>query len=253
MIPNIFHFIYFFPESEKSNYEFPLAQYLCVKSAYEVNKPEKIFFYLNYEPNGFWWEKLKQIIIIKKIKPPLEIFGNKLFHPAHQSDVLRIELLKEYGGIYLDLDTICKKPFKSLLKYNFVMGKQGKWRSMGLCNGVILSEENSEFLSIWYNEYRTFRSNGHDKYWAEHSVQRPLILSRKFPELIHVEPYDSFHFPLYYSTSLRKLFKKNIDYKNAYCHHLWGGISFEKYLNNLTVDYIKEVDTTYNVIARRFL
>jgi hypothetical protein len=253
MIPNVFHFIYFFPESGKKEFEFSLAHYLCIKSALDVNKPEKIFFYLNYEPYGVYWEKIKPFLNLEKIKPPESIFGNKLYHPAHKSDVMRINILYESGGIYMDLDTICKKSFSPLLQHDFIMGKQGRWRNMGLCNGVIFAKKNAEFLDIWYKEYKTFRSEGHDKYWAEHSIERPFLLSKKYPDLIHVEPYNSFHYPLYYSFSLYKLFKRCIDYPNAFCHHLWEGASGEKYLKNLTVDYIKSIDTTYNIIARRFL
>jgi mannosyltransferase OCH1-like enzyme len=252
MIPNIFHFIYFYPDND-IDYKFPLSHYLCVKSAYVLNKPERINFYLNREPSGEYWDKIKKIINIIYVNPPEEVFGNKLFHAAHKSDVLRIQILKENGGIYMDLDIICKKPFFPLYKYNFVMGKQGKWRKMGLCNGVILAEKNAEFLSIWYNEYKTFRSKGHDKYWAEHSVLRPLLLSKKFPDLIHIEPYDSFHFPLYYSFSLKKIFEKCIDFPNAYCHHLWEAASKDKYLKNLNENEIFNKDTTYNIIARKFL
>ena len=250
MIPNIIHFIYFYT---KENNEFPMTHYINIKSAQVVNNPEKIFFYTNKEPIGIWWEKAKKITDLIILEPPDEIFGNKLFHLAHKSDVARIKILQETGGIYLDLDILCKKTFSPLLSKNFVLGQQGKWRITGLCNGVILSEKNAEFLKIWLNEFKNFRSIGHDKYWAEMSVQIPLKLSKIYRNLIHTEPFDSFHFPLYYSWGLKKLFRECIDYKNAYCHHLWEGISYNKYLKFFTVDYINNVDTTYNIIARKFL
>ncbi|MCX6160252.1 MAG: glycosyltransferase [Ignavibacteriae bacterium] len=252
MIPNIFHFIYFYDERNKENI-FPLSHYLAIKSASVINKPEKIYFYLNTEPSGEWWERAKEIVEVKHISPPTEVFGRTLYHPAHKSDVARIYILIENGGIYLDFDIICKKSFMPLLNFNYVMGKQGKYRKMGLCNGVILSEKNAEFLKLWLEEYRNFRSKGHDKYWVESSTEKPLMLSKKYPDLIHVEPFDSFHFPLYYPWSLRNLFVRNKNFPNAYCHHLWESESREKYLNKLTPEFIKKVDTTYNLIARRLL
>ncbi len=250
MIPNIFHFIYFYPPEMP---EFPLAHFICVNSARVLNKPDAIFFYSDKEPTGHYWDKIQNHVKFIKTTAPEEIFGNKLYHIAHKSDVLRLEILRDSGGIYLDMDTICKKPFAPLLKHDFVLGKQGKWRRMGLCNGVIMSSKNSEFSKIWINEFKHFRSKGHDRYWAEISVQRPLVLSKKYPGLIHVEPYDSFHYPLYYSFDVKRIFEKCIDFKNAYCHHYWDGSSWEKYLKHLDEDTIKTKDTTYNVIARKYL
>lgn len=251
MIPNIFHFIWFLPES--GGKPFSLFHYIAIKSAFEINKPDKIFIYNNKPPDSEWWHKLSSMVEVVKTEPPQEIFDNKLYHLAHKADITRINVLRENGGIYMDLDTICKKPFTPLLKYKFVMGKQGRFRNMGLGNSVMLAEKNAEFLSIWIEEYKTFRSKGHDKYWGEHSIKKPGQLSKKYPQLIHIEPYDSFQYPIYYSFCLKKLFVRNLDFKNAYCHHLWENGSYDLYLKNLTVEEIKTKDTTYNVLARKFL
>jgi mannosyltransferase OCH1-like enzyme len=249
MITKIFHYIYFYSD----NTEFPLAHYININSARILNEPCEIIFYSDTEPGGKYWDKIRKHIKFQNVYPPEFVFDNKLHHIAHKSDVLRLQILKEEGGIYLDMDVICKKPFLDLLNYNFVLGRQGKYRNMGLCNGVILADKNSEFLKKWYDEYRKFRSKGKDKYWDEMSVKKPLELSKKFPDLIHVEPFDSFHYPLYYSFDIKKLFIKNLDYPNAYCHHYWDGASWNKYLKTLTEEDIKRRDTTYNVIARKFL
>jgi len=252
MIPNIFHFCYGFTE-DFGGKPFSLVHYLAIKSAYEVNKPDAIFFYYKFIPEGEWWEKVKKIATLVQIDPPEEIFGNKLYHVAHKSDVWRLNVLIEKGGIYMDLDTICVKSFSPLLDNKFVIGKQGRWRKMGLCNAVMMAEQNSEFAKKWLVEYNSFRSKGHDKYWAEHSVALPLTLSKKYPGILHIEEYNSFHYPLYYPLSLRKMFRYNLSYDKAYCHHLWENGSWDKYLKNLTEDYIKSVNTTYNLIARKFL
>ena len=253
MIPKIFHFIYFYPEGRREN-EFSLTNYLSMKSAYALNKPSKMYFHINREPEpNVWWEKAKNLVEIKLIEPPAKVFDKDLIHSAHKSDVARIYILKELGGIYLDIDIICKKPFTDLLENKYVMGRQGLFKDRGLCNGVILSEKNAEFLEIWLDAFRKFRSKGIDKYWDEMSVKKPLYLAIKNPNLINIESYRSFHYPMFYPKHLQKLFELNIDYRKAYCHHLWENASKEKYLSKLTPEIIKTVDTTYNVIARRFL
>ncbi|CAO3621663.1 unnamed protein product [Cunninghamella echinulata] len=39
-----------------------------------------------------------------------EIFGQPISHFAHQADIIRLDVLNEYGGIYLDMDVISLKP-----------------------------------------------------------------------------------------------------------------------------------------------
>lgn len=249
MIPNIFHLIYFY----KENYTFPLSHYININSIRILNNPDKIYFYSDKLPVGEYWEKISSFVEFIKVSPPDSVFNKRLYHIAHKSDVLRLQILMEKGGIYLDMDVICKKPFTPLLIHDFVIGKQGKWRNMGLCNGVIFSNKKSDFLKIWYNEFKNFRSKGHDKYWAEMSVRKPLELSKKHRELLHIEPYYSFHYPLYYSFDVKRIFEKDLDFPNAYCHHYWDGNSFDKYLKNISEKEILEKNTTYNRIARRFL
>ncbi|MCU0372996.1 MAG: hypothetical protein MUE56_07105 [Ignavibacteria bacterium] len=252
MIPNIFHFCYGFAD-DFGGKPFSLVHYLAIKSAIAVNNPDKVFFYYKYEPEGEWWDKARILVEKVRIEPPDNIFGNKLYHVAHKADIVRLNVLIEHGGIYLDLDTITKKSYESLRKFNFVIGKQGRWRNMGLCNAVMMAEKNAEFARLWLSNYKTFRSKGKDKYWAEHSVKLPSVLAKQNPDLLHIEPYNSFHFPLYYKFSLRKLFIDANDYPEAFCHHLWEGGSWDEYLSKLSVEDIMQRDSTYNLIARKYI
>ena len=94
---------------------FNIIRYLNVKSAYDVNKPDNIFYYYKHEPEGEWWDRALKYITPIKIEPPTEIFGNPVNHFAHQADVIRLQVLIEEGGIYLDSDVLCNKSFGPLL------------------------------------------------------------------------------------------------------------------------------------------
>jgi hypothetical protein len=256
-IPNIIHFIYALAP-DGGGKEFCLVHYLAVKSARLVNNPDKIFLYYSYEPEeNIWWEKTREMVQPEKITPPQAIYGNKLHHAAHKADVVRLEKLIQRGGIYLDIDTICVKPFHPLRRHAFVMGYEKNNKTIGgLCNAVMLSEKNAIFPRAWLQTYQWFRSTGRDRFWAEHSVRVPYRLSKNLPELasqIHIEPPASFFSPSYHSGDLENMFRKKATYPGAYCHHLWESFSYDKYLKNITVDFIKEADTTYNLIARRFI
>lgn len=257
-IPNIIHFVYGF---KPQNEEFELYRYIAIKSAIDVNNPEKVYFYYFYEPFGYWWDKIKPFLTLEHVQPPTEIFGNKISHYAHQADIIRLKRITERGGIYLDIDTICLKSFNDLLDNDFVMAIQNNsdgTDTYGLCNAVMLSAPNSIFGTKWFDTYRTFRSNGRDENWDEHSVLMPLKLSMEFPEHIKILGKDSFFNPLWYDIK-NVLFNENIskdEYKkiinNNYCIHLWDTYSHE-YLKTLNENIVFSQNTIYNIFCRKFL
>jgi mannosyltransferase OCH1-like enzyme len=172
MIPNIIHFVFGLSSDFGQKY-FCLVHHLAIKSAYFVNKPDKIYLHYTYEPGGYWWEKSKKYVELSRIEPLDTISGKKLYRVAHKSDIVRLQKLIETGGIYLDMDTLCLKPFTPLLGYPHVMGLEG---TMGLCNAIMLSEKNAVFANAMLQTYRNFRSKGVDEHWGENSVLLPFQL-----------------------------------------------------------------------------
>lgn len=260
-IPNIFHFVFGLSE-DFGGKAWSMCHYLSVKSAIELNKPDKAYFYYKHKPTGKWWDLIEDQLDLVQIEPPTEIFGNPLLHVAHQTGVIRLQVLLEEGGIYMDVDTISKKPFTKLLKHKCVLGIQGtpEGNIEGLCDGVILAEKNSEFLQHWLLSYQTHRSKGRDQYWAEHAVHAPHRLSKEYPHLLHIEPYNSFHYPLYHGDEpiaskygIKLLFEQDHDYKEAYCHHVWESITWEPYLKDLSPEDVLTKSTTYNNIAKKYI
>jgi hypothetical protein len=279
MIPNIFHFV-FFSEREFSERPFSLSHFLAIKSAKDVNEPVEIYFHYQYEPTGEWWEKIKPLLTLRQLKAPESFMGKPLNHVAHKADVVRLQALYEFGGIYLDLDTICVKSLAALFSNHFVMGQELNlpyvpknnrqkiklairkklglandllFPEPGLCNAVLLAEKKSKFIRIWMEAYTSFRSQGRDKYWNEHSGKIPLKLALQYPDFVtFLSPY-AFHYPLYNKSGMESMFEKVTDFPESYLHHLWESFSWDPYLSKLTAKYIFETDTTYNLIARRFL
>lgn len=265
MIPNILHFIYLKNSNSIGNKPFGLSHYLSIKSAVEVNQPQKAFLYYNEDQTGKFWDMAKETTTPVKINLSSEIFGQKIYHIAHSADILKYQILLEKGGIYLDTDIIHKKPFTPLLKYSFVLGKQGFDGFdgvKGLCNAIILSRPNSKFLQKWLEGYDPkmsippfvgFRSIGYDDFYSEMSSNYPELLAKLMPGEIHLEPNPSFYFPMYDDKGLKMLFEEKHDFKEAFCHHFWESAAWEKYLKNLTIEQIKSQDTTYSTIAKKFL
>lgn len=275
MIPEILHFV-FGMAPDFGGKPFSLVHYLSVRSAVELNRPSAAVLHYQYEPSGEWWERAKPLLTLNKITAPESIRGNTLYHVAHKADVVRLQALQQSGGIYLDLDTISVRPLRDLFHHSFIIGQELKvihqpknWRQQlkkslglvkttkegatGLCNAVLLSEKNSAFAGLWLEEYRNFRSRGRDKYWNEHSVLVPQRLAAEHPDKLTVLSPYAFHYPLYDPPGLRMMFEEVHEFPGAYLHHLWESFAWEKYMSGLTVESIREKDTTYNLIARKFL
>jgi hypothetical protein len=257
---------------------FGLLHYLAIESARQCNNPDTIYFHYQYEPEGEFWDMAKPHLKLNKIIAPTEIYGNKLYHVAHQSDIVRLEMLRDIGGIYMDLDTISKKPLHEFRTEKFVIGQEFTpqvhfsvlkkimkcftRRSLypilnpkisGLCNAIMMSEKNSDFINLWLESYKTFRSKGRDEFWAEHSIIMPLELSKRYPETLCVLGPYHFHYPIYDEKSMDMLFNKTIDFKEAYVHHLWESYTWDIYFKDLTINTIKSTDNSYNIIARNYI
>jgi hypothetical protein len=278
MIPKIFHFIYFTPNGAPDKV-FPLSYYVAVQSAIAVNQPQEVIFHFNREPVGEWWEKIRPLLTLHQMEAPETFMGCRLFHPAHQADVVRLQMLNETGGIYMDLDTICVKPFTDFLENPFVIGREMKAlytpknkrqevkysirKALGLvkpyvpesifCNGVLLAEKNADFINLWMEQYKSFRSKGRDKYWNEHSSLIPEKLSQQYPELIHIAGPYCFHDPLPTKAGQNSMFEEVTSFPQAYVHHLWESFSGQQYLSKLTVDEIQTKNSTYHLLARKVL
>ncbi len=230
-----------------------LVHYVCLKSAVERIKPTEVFFYCEYEPSGPWWELTRPMVTLKKIEAPREIFGNPILHPAHRADVVRLETLIAFGGIYLDADVFVHASFDPLLGHSVVMGEQYTYGNFdGLCNAVILGEKDAPFLKRWYAEYRSFRSKGRDEFWGEHPVLVPGRLARQFPAEIKVLPHTAFFWPTYSRADQAKMFRSRepIDLQGAYATHLWEQAAWERYLDQLTPRRVRAVDCNFHYWAR---
>lgn len=248
MIPKIIHFIFGMVE-DFGGKPFGLPHYLAVKSAYEINKPDKMFVYNYFEPkDNEYWEKSKKYFEIVNIEPPRQIYGNKIFHYAHASDVIRLQMLNFVGGIYLDIDTLCVSSMDDLLHHKFVMAKQD---TRGLCNAVMLAEKNSEFGRSWLEMYSSFGDPNGPCAWDQHCVQLPKSLAQVRPDLITVLEEQSFFTPIW--SNLPDLFERNVSLDGKYTFHLWEHCSWDEYVSKIDEQWIRNTDCSYSTVAKRFL
>lgn len=207
--------------------------HVAVETAARVNEPSQIIFWHEHEPTGEWWDRSRPYLTLRKIEAPREIFGRPLIHPAHRADVVRLQALLEHGGTYVDCDVWSLRPFANLEHGGFWMGRQG--RSYGLCNATMGGDPGAAFAAAWLDCYQTFRSQGRDNYWDEHSVRLPLQLAAKIPLTVFPDKY--FFHPSW--GKIHRIFKPNANdlLRASYSVHLWESICWD-WLQHLSPDAI---------------
>lgn len=287
MIPKIIHYIYV------GGRPFSFVHFLAVYTAWKVNQPRRIYLHCTEEPAGRWWDAARPLLTVNRVAPVHEVFGRPVRYPAHMADVIRLDVLQRFGGIYLDLDVVCLRPFDPLLKHEFVMGIEP---GTGLCNAVILARRDAEFLGQWRERYRSFDGS----LWNHHSVVVPWQMARATPERIHVADKYAFFYPTHNDpvhrylwgerpkpTELATRLLKNAvrllggglagdddavrrahyrtfhglrgnewHYRRArrsYCLHLWEGLWGESYLRQLGPDYLLDSSSNFARLLRDVL
>lgn len=246
MIPRRFHFIWG-TAPPSLNLDFQFVHYLSILSCRRLHSDAEINLHFAYEVQGEWWKKASQLVTLHQVPPLEEIFGRPLLHPAHRADVLRLLILQEQGGIYLDLDTLCVRPFDQLMNEQFVMAKEYEG---GLCNAVILAEPKASFLVDWLDAYHSFDGSS----WNEHSGQIPSRLATNRAE-IKILDHKKFFWPTYSRVEdLRAffLFPGSRFSSESYSVHLWEAVN-RRFLSALTPDLIQSLDSEFGSLARKVL
>lgn len=247
MIPRVLHYCFGLTR-DFGDKPWSLVHYVCVKSAVERIKPSEACIYCEYEPSGPWWDLTRKIVTVQRIEAPREIFGKPLLHPAHRSDVVRLEKLLYTGGIYLDADVFVHKTFDCLLQHKTVLGEQQANGITGLCNAVILAEPQAPFLERWRSSYVSFRSKGRDEYWDEHSVHVPAQLSKNNSDEITILPPSAFFWPTFTPDGLSMIYESNspLDSSNSYATHLWESLVWQQHLEDLTPGRVRAIDSNFH-------
>lgn len=244
-IPSIVHFS--FGMADGDDVSFGLIQYLSVISALHVLGPQRVLIHYDQQPSGIYWDMLKDHVELKKARKVTSIFGNPISHYAHKADIIRIEALLEYGGIYLDMDVFVLRPFDALLVHNdFVMGLE---QGIGLCNAVILANKDSPFLKRWYESYRDF----HQSDWNRHSVRLPAQMARLYPNEITVLDDHKFFWPLWTEQGRQSIyFGHDYDYASNLAVHTWNSASGAM-LRDLSMASLLECRSSLFAVMRTYV
>jgi Glycosyltransferase sugar-binding region containing DXD motif len=270
-IPNIAHVAWGLKEEPEP---FHLVHYLCIESCRRVQRPERIIVHCRHRPFGPYWDLLEPHVTVRPAELVPEVSAAvaderlvpERFRYAHHSDFVRLDALIETGGFYADLDTLFVRPFPArLFDASFVLGREDDVRDEltgivrpSVCNALLLSEPRSLFAVIW----RRTAAAALNGTWSNHSTLLPYELTQRLPNAVHVEPRRSFYRYGPTAEDLARLFEQvDADTADVYSIHLWAHLWWDAarrdfsamHADVLTEEFVRSVDTTYNVLARPYL
>jgi hypothetical protein len=251
VIPRKVHFIWI-SSPDYGIPKFGFIEWLAVRSALKTNPEFEVHFWTDHEPAGKYWESVRDFVWVGPIKPPESVFGNPIPHPAHKCDWLRLQVIQEHGGVYLDLDTIAVGDLTDLMMLPTTMVLEtANNEAQGLCNAFIASKPNTEFIADWIEKFRDFRSKGRDQYWAESAVKWPYQLMRS-GHLVESAPPHAFFKPDWTPEGIAAMFDRVVEFPHAVGFHLWSVITRPR-LNTFNEYNFAANDCTFARIVERTL
>lgn len=250
MIPRNLHFI-FGLTPDFGGKPFSFCHWAAIRSAQLANPGWHTRFWCIHEPSNRYFDAIRKHVEIMHVEPFDTVYGNPIPHPAHKCDWLRLQVLNEHGGVYLDLDTITTKGFDAWLAESpgSMVVEQVDDNTIGLCNALIAAEPGADFIHRWIGKFKGFRSAGHDGLWNESAVKWPHQVWLEKPNFHTMRP-ATFLKPDW--TQIPQLFEQVREFPLAIGHHLWESFSWP-YLQRYSPETYRDVDCTYSRLLEKHL
>lgn len=234
-IPPFIHLIYY------KEREFEKYHLKCIKNMRHFFPNYKIFLYNDDEPvNNIYWNEVKEINNLEIIKRdrPKEFDGFPVKYVQYAADITRLEILYEYGGIYLDFDMLILKNFECLFEnHSLIISEENSNKSNNLINSILIAKPKNEFLKIWLESFKVGLRV--DK-WAFHinTFNRKILDENKHFELKYgIKILNSKYFLSFIWEDTNKFLniKENIT-EEMYGVHLFDTIHHNNLKNNSYFD-----------------
>jgi len=194
--------------------------------------PEKYITYRNkmMEINKGWEYKLwtdadVDVFELKNIK----LFNN-IKNLGAKSDIFRYEILERFGGVYIDTDFDCVKPFDDLLHLDAFAGN-GHAVTPEVFNSIMASIPNHKYMSAIVRELQKIENFNDDINGVMYTTG-PYFVSRVFYDTISESdnvvifptkfffpfPINQRHIP---RNDKYNSITNSFNNENTYCCHLW--------------------------------
>lgn len=246
VVPNIVHFVKFGDD--------PLSfvEAVCIRAAWLHQRPEALMIHCdicNATTTSPLWYLIKDIPVLK-LQPtvrPTKVFGIKFSYVQHASDVVRLQVLMEYGGIYLDGDSYIVKSLDPYRRHEMSIG----WPpDANVGNQVLVAHKDARYLKLCYESYRAYRPDLW--YWNAGQLPTKKFLSVR-PDLVNRVRYD---FGVAEEATLTLYAKCDGSWRNFSAFHL-----FFRHIGNyvrgeperfgpISIDTVSKYDRNFGQMAR---
>ncbi|KAG6040749.1 hypothetical protein E4U41_007189 [Claviceps citrina] len=283
-IPNVVHFIYIFQEplALRRGLQFGFVEYLAVRSALVSLQPSAVVLHYAFvHKNGDASSKMRMDPMsnpwVRRLRDRMLLVEHQLGDvrgrsASHLADVMSLELLRDNGGLFLDLRTFALRPFTAIMDppagQDVVLGYEGgnRW---GLGNAAIAARKNSTLLHRWLAEYATGR-RGRRPDKSRRRLFFPARLADRAPPGVCALPPDAFFWPTWTSRHVEWMHEE-LDAEQArhwteeigknggalfagqLAYHAWDHGGAGRHLTGLTPETVRRRNTRFNLLMRRFI
>tara|TARA_Y100000389_G_C17458774_1_gene520087 strand:- start:2100 stop:3434 length:1335 start_codon:yes stop_codon:yes gene_type:complete len=186
---------------------------------YKLNNILRNLIYL-HSTNGIGYNVI--LITHENIHDYIDYIPNYFYnlYPSHQADYVRVNVINDYGGIWIDSDTLVLDSLDSL--FDIIENKDGflvKENNRTLCNGIFGSKKNTSFMKEWKNKVRiTLDTKKNNIIWSEIGSIMIKSIADSNPSLL--ENYKIFQgldnlYPINWNNCVTEFITKPYDnYKN---------------------------------------
>lgn len=258
-VPAVAHFV-FGMEPGFGHVPFGLMHYIALLGTKLYVKPEIIQWHHRFLPNeteNKWWACARPLVNPRLVGDVTVVHGKEFpaLHVAHKADIVRMRIMREEGGIYLDSDVIPLRSFDELRRIGgnkLIMGREVTPGQDGMANAVLVGAPNTSFINRWWSAYATFNPTAS---WAYHSVILPREIAAKHPDEIIILSGNAFFRPTW--AELKQLYEIDDEYSfiDNFAVHLWTSEESKKYgiLKKLTTADVWNGNGSFYRVARHVL
>lgn len=271
-----FHFLFGLrPQKEP----FHLAHWLALESCRLTQAPDAIHLHHRHDLWGPWWDRIAPHLTLHRVDATPRGFDRARYADssegrliaehgwdyAHEADFLRLEILRDLGGAYADIDTLflARYPDEWFARDCVVgeeaalIGDDGVLKP-SLCNAVILARPGARFVARWLDEARA----SFDGTWSRHSCAAGARLWGEAGDALHVVPQRTFYRHGPTRAGLAALFE-DVDgrLEGIASLHLWAHLWWDEtrtdfsrfHAGAFTPEWVARGESTVARLARRYL
>jgi hypothetical protein len=247
LIPKRIHFVIL--SKDGNTKKLSLSSFVAIKAAKMIYADWQIWVHHDGKIAGENWDRAKQFIDkLVQVSPPDTISGKNIQIVQHKSDWIRLNILREYGGVYLDTDVIAIRPIPPVLrKSNTVLAREKN--NDRICNAIIMAKPNSIFINDWIEGYITgYNPNS----WSYNSMEYPTLMGKLYTGEVNIQDRQLFFY------GYEDIHTRNLNIDHHFFLHFWYTASVDNWkssegIENWTREDLVRKNSTFSNIMLRYL